>query len=254
VKAFGFALAASALLVPALLAREPKVEVNVNTTLTEAGKKLTPPTPGHPTYYFPVVIGWKEEGTIVAGEKPPPKAAVVKQLAKTLAEQGYLVMGEKTPPPSQLLVFYWGYMNPQIDDIGAGPGDPQNVFYNQNEMLALVGGSTLPNLDLNSEREAVMQGAEDDRYFVIVSAFDFADAMKKKKTPLWVARMSTPSNGVAMTEVVPVLIKSGGPLFGHETPQPKWVTTPLVREGKVEVGTPTVVPDGSAKKGETEKK
>ena len=69
--------------------------------------------------------------------------------------------------PDLILVIHWGYMNPEIEDFGR-VGDPtQTVFFNQNQMLALVGGNTLNNLDLDFEREAVMQGAEQDRYFVI---------------------------------------------------------------------------------------
>lgn len=240
-------------LLTSLRGSEPQCEVNVNTTLTEAGKKIAPPTREHPAYYFPVTVGWREEGSLVAGEQPPPKLMVIHELAKTLAAQNYLVVGPKTPPPALLLVFHWGYMNPQIEDFGTG--DPaQKVFFNQKEMLALVGGTTLPNLDLSFEREAVMQGAEDDRYFVVVSAYDFADAVKKKKTRLWVARMSTPSTGVTMSEVVAALIQSGGPQFGRETLRPVWVGAPIGREGKVEVGTPTVVPEASAKQSVPKKK
>lgn len=225
-----------------LAAADPKVEVNVNSTLSEAGQKITHPTRAQPAYYFPVVAGWREEGATVAGEKPPPRLLVVHQLAKTLADEGYLVVSAKTPPPTLLLVFHWGYMNPQIDDKTQPTGTIDNPFFNQAQMLALVGGSTLQNLDLDFEREAVMQGAEDDRYFVIVTAYDFADAIKKKKTVLWQARMSVPSAGVTMEEVVPALIASGGPMFGRETKRPEWLTTPLAPEGHVNVGTPVVVP------------
>ena len=248
------ALLACVLLAGALQAGEPRVEVNVNTTLTEEGRKLAPPTPAKPLYYFPLVAGWREEGALVHGEKPPPTLLVIHELARVLAAQGYVVVGPKTPSPTVLLVFHWGYMNPQIDDLNGDPANPQKVFFNQREMVGLVGGSTLSNLDLNSEREAVMQGAEDDRYFVIVVAYDFADAQKKKKTRLWVARMSTPSTGLTMADVVPALIKSGGPFFGRETLRPAWVDTPIVRAGKVEIGPATVVPDAPAKKSEPPKK
>jgi hypothetical protein len=161
-------------------------------------------------------------------------------LAKALAQQNYLVVSPEHSQPSLLLVFYWGYMNPQITEFGT-PDDSQKVFFNQREMVALLGGQTLGNLDLDFEREAVMQGAEDDRYFVVVSAYDFAAARQQhKKILLWQARMSTPSGGVTMAEVIPALITAGGPQFGHESLRPVWVTAPVAREGKVDVGTPTV--------------
>lgn len=218
-------------------ASDPQCEVNVNVAMTEAGKKVEPPTLAKPAYYFPVVAGYREEGAKVAGETKPPVTTVVHLLAKTLAQEHYFVISKAHPQPDILLAFHWGYMNPEIDDMG-DPENPQKVFYNQNEMLALVGGQTLGMLDLNFEKEAVMQGAEDDRYFIVVSAYDFAAAKQHKKVLLWQARMSTPSVGVTLGEVLPSLIASGGPMFGRETIRPKWIDMPIAREGHVEIGTP----------------
>ena len=39
------------------------------------------------------------------------------------------------------------------------------------------------------------------------------------------------------------MITAGGPRFGRETKLPESVTAPLAKEGKVEIGTPTVVDD-----------
>ena len=214
---------------------EKTCEVAVNVEVTAAGKNLAPPSPAHPAYYFPVVGGFREEGAVKAGEKAPERLTVLHQLAKTLAAQGYLVVGTKTPPPSVLLAFHWGSMNPQIDEFG-DIGDPQKTFYNQREMVSLVGGHTLTNLDLWSEREAVMQGAEEDRYFVVVSAYDFDAAQNKKKVLLWRAKMSTASAGFSMQDVVAALITGGAPHFGRETLRPAWETTPLVNRGKVNLG------------------
>jgi hypothetical protein len=86
--------------------------------MTEAGRKITPPTKESPAFYYPVLAGYRESGSLVAGETSPPPTPVAKLLAKALAAQHYYVVGTKTPPPSLILVFHWGYMNPQIDDIG----------------------------------------------------------------------------------------------------------------------------------------
>jgi hypothetical protein len=218
-------------------------DVNVVVDMTEAGKKVEPPTKEKPAIYFPVLAGFREEGSLVAGEKSPPPNSVAKLLAKALAAQHYFVMGPKTGAPSIILVFHWGYMNPKVDDTG-DPDNPQQIFWNQKEMLALVAGNTLNNIGaFGFEREDILQNARDDRYFVIVSAFDFEAAKTKKKVLLWQAKMSTPSNRVSLAEVIPSMITAGGPHFGRETKRPESITAPLAKEGKVEVGTPTVVPD-----------
>jgi hypothetical protein len=233
-----------------------EADVNVVVDMTVEGRKIAPPTKEKPAFYYPVLAGYREEGSLVAGEKSPPKNSVAKLLAKALAAQHYYVVGPKTPAPSIILVFHWGYMNPQVDDTG-DPDNPQQIFWNQKEMLALVAGNTLNNIgSLGFEREDILQNARDDRYFVIVSAYDFAAAKEKKKKLLWQAKMSTPSNRVSLAEVIPSMITAGGPHFGRETKRPESVAAPLAKEGKVEVGTPVVVPDAvdKAKKTEPAKK
>ena len=227
-------------------------DVNVVVDMTEAGKKVAPPTKEKPAIYYPVLAGYRESGSLVAGEKSPPPNNVAKLLAKALAAQHYYVMGAKTPAPTLLLVFHWGYMNPQIDDTG-DPDNPSAIFWNQKEMLALVAGNTLKNVGaFGFERDDILQNIRDDRYFVIVSAYDFEAAKEKKKVLLWQAKMSTPSNRVSLAETIPSMITAGGPRFGRETRLPESVTAPLAKEGKVEVGTPTIVPDSSEKAKKTE--
>lgn len=227
-------------------------DVNVVVDMTDEGRKVAPPTKEKPAFYFPVLAGYREMGSLVAGEKTPPPNSVAKLLAKALAAQHYYVMGPKTPSPTLILVFHWGYMNPQIDDLGE-PDNPQQTFWNQREMLGLVAGNTLSNLGAFSfQREDILQAARDDRYFVIVSAYDFETAVKgttkeNRKKLLWQAKMSTPSNRVSLAEVIPAMITAGGPRFGRETKLPESVTAKLAKEGKVDVGTPTVVPDAPAK-------
>ena len=315
----GFILVLAPLLVRSVRA-ERKTEVDVVVDMTPEGRKVLHPGPGHPVYYLPVVGGYQELGSLVAGEKPPRPRDVIHLLAVELAKQDYLVMNpapyrnkegqltfadgtpvtvparprrreafvlnepgdiplteamledsdgpyaahrsSTTDPgaapsflaevlrtvdpvhgpimkgmPSLILAIHWGYMNPEIEDFGA-PDDPtQKVFFNQNQMLALVGGNTLNNLDLDFEREEVMQGAEQDRYFVVVSAYDFAPyARSHKKILLWQAKMSVPSNGVIFEQVLGPLVQVGGPMFGRETTRPKMVMAPVTPEGKVEVG------------------
>ncbi len=185
-----------------------------------------------------VVVDMTEDG-----RKVPPPNSVAKLFAKALAAQHYYVFGAKTPAPTIILVFHWGYMNPKIDDTGDDE-NPQQIFWNQKEMLALVAGNTLGNISsLSFEREDILQNARDDRYFAIVSAYDFAAAKEKKKKLHWQAKMSTPSNRVSLAEVIPSMITAGGPHFGRETKRPDSIAAPLAKEGKVEVGTPVVVPD-----------
>jgi len=168
-------------------------QVNVNVDLTDAGRKVAHPSPEHPVYYYPVVGGYRELGTAIAGEKPPPALPVVQHLARALARQGYLVSRRVSaaggdggilslvPAPSLILVLHWGCMNPVAIDLTTDSNLPNVAVANESQELALVAGNSLNDLDLNFEKEAVMQGIQQNRYFVTVVAYDFAAYYRKHR-------------------------------------------------------------------------
>lgn len=144
--------------------------------------------------------------------------------------------------PSIILSIHYGCMNPMITNMDPG-GDPgAQVFFNENQMLALVGGNTLSHLDLDFEKDQVRQASEENRYFVMLSAFDYnAYVSGRKKVLLWQAKMSAPSDGVnQFADAMDALVKAGGPFFGRETERPKALLLPITPEGTVQIGTPTV--------------
>jgi hypothetical protein len=197
--------------------------------VTEAGRQLSSPSTQRPVYYFPLVVGYKEMGTSIAGEKVPEKNVVLHTLAKELAKQHYFVMNEQHPP-DQLLVFWWGSMNPEIKDFGSN--DPtEQVFFNEREMLALVGAYKTFGL-APWQSDDLRTAARDDRYFIILMAYDFAAARGRQKKLLWMAKMSTDSVGSYLPDVIPALVASGGPAFGRDTP-PSFVDSEQALKGKV---------------------
>jgi hypothetical protein len=229
------------------------------------GKDLSHPTPEKPVFYYPIVVGYTQMGARVAGtpETPPTKKEIVHDLALALLAQGYRATqevevpakavrpGEKmpattkalSPPPSLLLVLSWGSLRAQKLESGDVTDASPPPVANQNQMIGLIAGKNFDSIvDFGQRAEDVWEGVQDDRYFVMVSAYDFdAYFQHHKKVVLWVAKMSVPTSGTTMADVMPALIKTGAPLFGHETIGPKVMDVPNAPEGKVEVGTPTVV-------------
>ena len=199
--------------------------------LTPLGKQSPPPDAAHPVYYYPLTVGYKEVGATFANEPPPPKKPeVAHTLAVALAKQNYLLMNADHPP-TQLLVFWWGSMNPEIEDFGTS--DPtQQVFFNEREMLALVGAYKMEMMPYWTTNE-IKTAARDDRYFVVIMAFDFAAAQKRQKKLLWMAKMSTPSLGTNLTAVIPALIASGASAFGRDTMPEVLDSSQVLKEGKV---------------------
>ncbi len=94
--------------------------------------------------------------------------------------------------------------------------------------------------------EELRTAARDDRYFVILLAFDYAAARQRQKKLLWMAKMSTAAVGTNLPAVIPALAASGRPVFGRDT-TPDWVDSGKMREGSVILAPLEVeetVPDG----------
>lgn len=248
-------------------------EINLVGDMSDEGRALPRPAPGQPIYYYPIVRGYTELGPKQTGviEQPPSAKEIVHHLAAALSAQGYFVTHEVevpakpdtssrpagaapamakafSPPPSLILVFHWGALRAEkLDstlgaDATAGP-TPAAVI-NQDKMIGLIAGKKFDStVDFGLGTEKILEGVQDDRYFVMISAYDFKAYFEQhKKVMLWAAKMSVPTNDVTMAQVLPTLIDNGGAVFGRETVGPKVLDVPAVLpDGKVDVGTPTVV-------------
>lgn len=82
-------------------------------------------------------------------------------------------------------------------------------------------------------------------YFVIASAYDYAAMTRGQRVLLWRTKMTVNSTGISMTQSLSPLIASAGPYFGREMAETVTVTRRMVREGRVEIGTSTVIDDDS---------
>ena len=83
-------------------------------------------------------------------------------------------------------------------------------------------------------------------YVVVATAYDFHGVENRQKIPLWQTRMAVEAQGVAMDEVLRPLIVNAGVFLGRETPEAVVIAKRLNREGRVDVGTPTVVDEATS--------
>lgn len=213
-------------------------QIRIVVDVTAEGRKLPPPTARQPVVYFPVTAD------IEQGTDAPEKREVHGWLAKALAAQGYIPVNPQNDRPSQLLVFEWGEMTPQIEDIDGRVDEDNPIlgqkFWNESELLDLVAGKGAKNPMPWWKRENLRREGVAGRHFVRLVAFDYEAAKRKKRKLLWHARVSTHSDGVTLKEVLATLIKTGAPYFGRETNEPVLADVPYVPEGKVELGAPTL--------------
>jgi hypothetical protein len=222
---------AAALFLPGA-ARAAK-DVTVVTDMTKAGRNAPEPMGGHPIYYLPTMRGYQQIGDIILGEMPPSPHDVVRIVAQELAKEGYLVVNAVHPTPDIFLDIAWGYLNPENDEV-----DEKT----QGRAYALVLGNTASAVALPEafNHEQFMAAASDQRYFVIVTAYDYAAFAKQgQHIELWQTKMSTPMNGVFFDDVLTAMVKAGAPSFGRETTGRPHLT-PAFPDGRVDVG-PTSV-------------
>ena len=209
------ALVSAALLI-ATAARAQNTLINVVVDVTAEGRSAVQPTPAAPVYYFPVTVGYQEEG-VWPSESLPPPMEVQRTVARALAAQGYLLL-TKQSPASVLLSIRWGRIAPSVGD-----PDLQNP---EKGMATLVGGVNMGSDvgDFNAHRDAFNQAASVPRYFITIEAYDFGSAIKKDKVPLWCARVSMQAAGKSLERAVPILAQAIAPLVGQDVrPKEIWV-------------------------------
>jgi len=237
-----------------------RVDVVVN--LTDAGRKVSPPTPANPAYFLPMPGGYKDVGyaPFYGPKRNPPQSEIEGALYRALAQQGYQIMTHENHP-SLVLAFSWGYMAPPTDDPQAkfdlNKGNPaqEAIKYNlYRQMLDMVAGNTFGDdiAPMDPRLDEVREMALSSRYYIYVAAFDFDSWLKNYKeeksghTPvdkpilLWRAHVSCELWGHYFDQVAQTLITSGAPWFGRETKVPQIATTPLIPLGRVIIGAPEV--------------
>ncbi len=100
---------------------------------------------------------------------------------------------------------------------------------------------------LRSEKnEFLVDQAVADVYYVVASAYDHAALARGERRLLWRTRMTVAASGVSEEQTLPTLIATAAPFFGQDMDAPATITKRGVRDGNVEIGTPTVIPPAAS--------
>jgi len=252
--------------IPRSFQRDPKVDVVILTEFTQLGKTLKKVTPENPVYYIAGDSGMKEEGEVIGGEIPPKGDALKKAMVAALRTNGYLPYTAKHKP-SLVIFFRWGSFNLRhsIDDpMGVNGADPSNPptpdpleITELAQRAALIGGTEFAVQMLTAMQHKTLETFANkdehtrwlvdecytNRYYIIASAYDYGNALKQKKVLLWKTKISTNSVGLTMNDSILALTLNAGPYFGREMTSAARLNRPVIKEGRVEIGTPTVKSD-----------
>jgi hypothetical protein len=231
------ALAVVLFLLPGASFAGSRVDLIVVAKQTAQGAKLARPTPEHPAYYLAFDAGDVGAG-LPAGSAPRLAAAAIEQpLHNALRSEGYEAATAQNAP-SLVLISHWGCLRPgapsrliwegRLDAVA--PRKPVSVSEDFSVEGGAAGGQSAPD-----PREGT-QLAPDARYFVVVSAYDFADLAQQKPTLLWRVQLSAPVSRGAMTEVLPALAAGGGPFLARSFDSRHITTTQRLAEAGAAAG------------------
>lgn len=143
-------------LLPRAFQKNPQVDFNVITEMTDAGRRARKPAPGEPLYYITKPAGYLKLGHGAGGrEKPPEVEKMEAVLERSLAASGYL---GATPDhrPSVVIIYSWGsHSNPLIDNDPEDEPFPNKVLIDEMiERARLVGGEKFAQEFIKAMAEA----------------------------------------------------------------------------------------------------
>jgi len=227
-----------------LLDRTPSLIINTN--VTDEGRKLPEANPKSPVYIAAMSMGYEDFGNSVAGVTPPPEAQMKKILTKVLRDRGYYA-ATKAHPPTQLLTASWGtYFQSHGPSMAANGqllkfmgGDKLDLMWEAQSTMA--GGMLDPRVLLRGMRDGesgmIMDMAYGSVYLLSVKAFDLeAYRSNRKVVMLWETNIACPADGLDVSETLPVMIASAGPMLGKETKRPEWFDDVDKHKAKVTIG------------------
>ena len=249
---------------PRLCAKGAEVLVAADAIVTPEGFR---PAPGKPIYYIFSQTP-QSLGESIAGIKLPEPALIEQCVVAELAKQGFIRTQVGGPMPSTLIVATYGPANfkptPDEDDLAfyramvmTRPGmtdaeitaEAQRLKYISSPRfrdragveaitgVAKVFSSGPPPIGDNHK---LLSAANDDRLYISLGAFDAALFAKKEKRLLWRTSMSIDwRNDFAAT--LPVMLASGGPLFGTDVKTPRFLDDRERRNFEVKIGEATEV-------------
>lgn len=232
-------------LVPKPFQKNPQLEMTVFTELTDFGRSLPATSPENPVRFVVHVKDSMVMGIGVASENTPSPKQLETALYNALAKQGYLPATEDGPVPGLVLIFHWGSHNRLDYDLTMlfPELNRQHVL----ERATLVGGhpfnkevarmfdfGALPK-DRMPKMSALLNQANSDLYYAVVSAYDFESVAKDAPRLAWRTTMTVTSTGVSMDEGLPPLVVTAGEFLGREMNEPSAIWR-NVRRGTVELG------------------
>lgn len=136
--------------------------------------------------------------------------------------------------------FYGDLASVALEDRRRNQADAQNAVLlgYDSELAAKMG---VEGTALQRDRDDLVDELEENRYFIVLMAYDFQTAWKEKKHKLlWITRMSVRQKGNDFGKALPAMTRYASRYFGRNT---NGLLRKPLPDGHVEIGVPKVVSD-----------
>ncbi|MES1166948.1 MAG: hypothetical protein ABUL68_03005, partial [Pseudomonadota bacterium] len=188
--------------------------------------------PGQPPALL-VVYTWGAHYALHPGDDESISAEMV---ARNTLERALLIGGQKFATQMQALFAQEDAVAAAADQTPA-PGGQAIIGPEQQALMDPVHLYRMKS----PRNDVLVEQMANDLYYVVASAYDYAAAAHGERRLLWRTRMTIDAKGVAMADTLPTLVASASAYFGREMDEPETLYKRTISDGKVEVGTPTVV-------------
>jgi hypothetical protein len=172
----------------------------------------------------------------------PSKDLAIERMNQALGEYNQAIEASKLNPTDSGMADP-GDLNWKADQFAFGQ-DIRSQAVAQNAVL-LGYASTLrklgvSNLRLTQKAQELREELSEERYFVVVMAYDYQLFKQKKSKLLWVSRMSVSTVGNNFPQAVSMMSEAGAAVFGQSTNGLAYVPT-KIRNGEVSIGKPIAI-------------
>ncbi len=226
----------------ALAIAQADLDINIRTTV-EIPKDRS--LGAHPTFLLfpPVQVAAAER--LARPVAPATLEAIPRLLQERLQAMGYVgVVGKEKPELLITTQYGRGQLPNPYNADRMGRIDP-----NGTETTSVTGLPDARRFEV--EREAKRQFANEEKLFFTISALDFASLQKnpKKPTVVWTTTMIVDDpDHRDLNGIYKQMIAAGAEYFNRRIDREEVQVPTAIREGRVEIGTPSVVDDSKAKK------
>lgn len=217
-------------LLPKSFQSNPRIEMTVYSERTEWGRMLPDVSLGDPAYYVAQSQGYQPMGSSQPHEHPPAQEQIEALLHRVLEQRGYLPARDPAHPPTLALFYYWG--SHSGIDVQEVMENPHLMHLRNRDILQraqLVGGRAnaakyarqmahgIPLTERTPKEEHLRYQAENNLYYVVVSAYEFVPLAQGERRLAWRTTMTVNDRGLNMQETLPPLIISAANYLGRDT-------------------------------------